>query len=164
MTVAELKQALKKEGKAVSGKKAELIRRLRAANAAGSSDSVGAAAASKYGSKENNSPTLAASAALPHATPPSRSKIGRNRRVPLSSNSGGTVSGSGSGTSNGSTDRNTTPKRPTDLPRASNPSSRLKRQNSAPSIMTASARKRRRKSMAMAVAEMEKLNDVLKKK
>ena len=177
LTVAELRSRLKEKGKAVSGRKAELIKRLRATGAGGGTPAINEDA---FARKSSASSSLVASTnntvAKENFSPSSRSsstslKLG----TPKSASSSSATSSSSKDQSSllgrpprkrPATSARSAPTRASTNTRASArtgtcSSSNLTKHARQPGagatadILTASAKKRRRRSMTRAVEQME---------
>ena len=178
LTVAELRSRLKEKGRAVSGRKAELIKRLRATGAGGGTPAI----------HEDESAQVSSSASYLVASTSTRDTVAKENCSPSSTNQAGrslslkqgtpqnTSTSSSASSSSSSKDQPSMMgrpprKRPATSSRSTAPSASSSAKNGSNSslvksarqpptgavadVLTASARKRRRQSMTRAVEQME---------
>ena len=171
LTVAELRSRLKMKGKAVSGRKAELIKRLRAAGAGGGKPAIHeddstrvTSSASSLVASTNN--TVAAKENFSSSSRPSLTSVKLETPKSASSSSAASASASSSSSKDQSGVLGRPPrKRPAtsarSAPTSASVTSNLTKHarqpgaGAAADVLTASAKKRRRRSMTRAVEQME---------
>ena len=144
LTVTELRSRLKEKNMAVSGRKAELIKRLRTTGSSIPSSTPPASATAKPATKENASPSIVN---LPSSA--TSMTVKKNSGTPNSYPSKASFSSSASSSSTPKERDGLSGRPPRNRPATST------QQHPTADIMMASARKRRRKSMARAVEQME---------
>ena len=179
LTVAELRSLLRGQGKAVSGRKAELIKRLRATGAGGGTPAIHEDASARVTSSASSlvASTSNTVAAKENFSPPGRSS---STSVKLGTPKSASSSSASSSSSSSSKDQSSVLGRPprkrpatsarsrtasatanTSASARTSSSSNLTKHarqpvaGAAADILTASAKKRRRRSMTRAVEQME---------
>lgn len=177
LTVAELRSLLRGEGKAVSGRKAELIKRLRATGAGGGTPAIHEDASARVTSSASS---LVASTSNTVAAKENFSPSGRSSSTSVKLGTPKSASSSSASSSSSSKDQSSVLGRPprkrpatsarsrtasatanTSASARTSISSNLTKHarqpgaGAAAGILTASAKKRRRRSMTRAVEQME---------
>ena len=169
LTVAELRSRLKMKGKAVSGRKAELIKRLRAAGAGGGTPAIHedestrvTSSASSLVASTNN--TVAAKENFSFSGRSSSTSVKLGTPKSASSSSAASASASSSSSKDQSSVLGRPPRKrpatsarsaPTSASATSNLTKHARQPGAGADVLTASAKKRRRRSMTRAVEQME---------